>query len=94
MALARVVTFDGVGTDRIEAIRSQIESGERPEGMRATEILILHDPGAEKSMAIVFFDSEEDYVAGDAILSAMPADETPGQRTSVSKYEVAIRMTS
>jgi hypothetical protein len=42
---------------------------------------------------IVFFDNEDDYRRGDETLSAMPADETPGRRTSVSKYQVAIRMT-
>ena len=47
---------------------------------------------ASKSLAIVFFDNEEDYASGNAILDAMPRDDTPGQRTSVSKYDVAIRM--
>ena len=42
---------------------------------------------------IVFFDNEDDYNRADATLSAMPADETPGQRTSVGKYEVAVRAT-
>ena len=30
---------------------------------------------------------------GDETLSSMPADDTPGSRTSVGKYEVAIRAT-
>jgi hypothetical protein len=94
MALARVVTFEGVGSERIEALRQQIESGEQPEGLNSSEMLVLHDPESEKSMAIVFFDSEEDYARGDEVLNAMPAPETPGQRTSVSRYDVAIRMTS
>jgi hypothetical protein len=38
---------------------------------------MLHDAEAEKSVVIVFFDSEEDYARGDATLSAMPVDETP-----------------
>jgi hypothetical protein len=42
---------------------------------------------------VVFFDNEDDYRRGDAALSAMPAADTPGQRTSVTKYDVAIRMT-
>ena len=94
MALARVVTFEGVSSERIEELRRQIEEGERPEGLNATEMLVLHDADAEKSVAIVFFDNEEDYASGDAILSAMPAPDTPGRRTSVSKYDVAIRMTT
>lgn len=93
MALARVVTFEGVSSERIDALREEVSSGEQPEGLNASEMLVLHDPDGEKSIAIVFFESEEDYAQGDAILGAMPAPETPGQRTSVSKYDVAIRMT-
>ena len=47
---------------------------------------------AEKSIVLVFFDSEEDYQRGDEALSAMPSGDTPGQRTGVAKYEVAVRM--
>jgi hypothetical protein len=92
MALARVVTFEGVDRDRIEQLRQQIEEGEQPEGLNATEIIVLHDPNANASLTVVFFDNEEDYAQGDAILDAMPRDDTPGERTSVSKYDVAIRM--
>ena len=53
---------------------------------------MLHDAEAEKSLAIVFFDTEDDYRQGDEVLNAMPGD-TPGRRTSVAKYEVPIRMT-
>ena len=91
MALARVVTFEGVDKDRIDQLRSEM-SGERPEGLPASEIIVLHDADAEKSLVVVFFDSEEDYKQGDEALNAMPAGDTPGRRTSVSKYDVAIRM--
>ena len=92
MAYARVVTFEGVGKDRIEEMRGEM-GGDPPEGLPAKEIIVLHDPDAEKSVVIVFFDTEDDYRQGDAVLSAMPAGETPGTRTSVAKYEVPIRMT-
>jgi hypothetical protein len=92
MALARVVGFDGVTKERIAKLREQIEGGERPEEIPATEMMVLYDEAAQKSLAIVFFDNEADYAKGDAFLSAMPTDDTPGGRTSVSKYEVAIRM--
>jgi len=92
MALARVVTFDGVDSDRIAQMKSEMEGGERPDNIPATEIIILHDPDADKSVAIVFFDNEDDYRKGDEALSAMPTGDTPGQRTSVTKYQVAIRM--
>jgi hypothetical protein len=92
MALARVVTFDGVDSDRIAEMKRELEGSERPEGVPATEMIVLHDPGASKSVAIVFFANEEDYRTGDATLDAMPSADTPGSRTSVTKYDVAIRM--
>jgi hypothetical protein len=73
-------------------MRRQIESGEPPEGMPSGELLMLHDPEGERAVAIVIFDSEEDYRKGDEILDGMPASDTPGRRTSVTKYTVAHRM--
>jgi len=94
MALARVVRFEGVGPDRIEEIRHGIESEEAPEGLPAKEIVVLHDADAETALVIVFFDTEDDYTRGDALLSAMPAGDTPGRRVSVEKYAVPIRRTA
>lgn len=93
MALARVVRFEGVDSDRVRQMQSEMEGGERPENLPATEFLLLHDSQSDEALAIVFFDSEEDYAQGDATLSAMPTGDTPGKRTSVDKYDVAIRMT-
>lgn len=93
MTLARVVTFEGVDAERIAQLKSSIETGERPENLPATEIMILHDPAAERSIAILFFENESDYEQGDAVMSAMPADDTPGRRTSVTRYDVAVRAT-
>jgi hypothetical protein len=86
------VTFDGVSSDRMSQMQSEMESGDRPDDVPAKEIVVLHDPEAEKSLVILFFDTDEDYQRGDAALSAMPASDTPGQRTSVTKYQVAMRM--
>ena len=93
MPLARVVTFDGVSSARMEEMRRDMEGDTRPDDVPATEIVVLHDPDGEKSLVILFFDSEEDYRRGDAALNAMPAGDTPGQRTSVTRYDVAFRMT-
>ena len=93
MALARVVTFEGVNSERMAEMAANIEGNEKPEGLPASEMMILHDPEADKALAIVFFDNEEDYAAGHAILDAMPRDDTPGNRTSVTKTNVAMRMT-
>ncbi len=92
MALARVVSFDGVSRDRVREMQSEMEGSEPPEGVPAKEIIVLHDADAERSVVIIFFDSEEDYRRGDEILSGMPADDTPGRRTAVAKYDVAVRM--
>jgi hypothetical protein len=93
MALARVVSFEGVSKDRIKEMNQEMREGGPPEGMSPTEVVVLHDAEAEKSLVILFFETEDDYKRGDEMLSAMPADETPGRRSSVTKYDVAIRMT-
>jgi hypothetical protein len=93
MALARVVTFEGVNMERMEEIRGEIRDSEPPEGLAPTEVVVLHDPEAEKSLVVLFFESEDDYRQADEVLNAMPAGDTPGRRTSVTKYDVAMRMT-
>ena len=94
MALARVVTFDGVDAARMAEMQREMEGSERPEGVPAQEIVVLHDAEADRAVAILFFDNEEDYRQGDEALNAMPAAETPGKRTSVTKYDVAVRMSA
>jgi hypothetical protein len=94
MALARVVTFDGVSSDRMQEMEKEMEGGQPPEGFPKSELLVLHDADAEKSLVVVIFENEDDYRKGDEILSAMPAGDTPGRRTSVAKYDVAMRMSS
>jgi hypothetical protein len=94
MALARVVSFEGVGSDRIAQLTSEIEGGEQPEGLNASEMLLLHDPDADQALAIIFFENEDDYRQGHEVLEAMPTGDTPGRRTSVTKYQVATRMTA
>jgi hypothetical protein len=93
MPLARVVSFDGVSSDRMAEMQSEMQDGERPDDVPATEIVVLHDPEGERSLVILFFENEDDYARGDQALNAMPAGDTPGQRTSVTKYNVAFRMT-
>ena len=92
MALARVVFFDGVNSDRVEQMKQEMSGEAPPDDIPATEFVLLHDPDAERSLAVLFFETEDDYRRGDATLNAMPAGDTPGTRTSVTKYDVAIRM--
>jgi hypothetical protein len=93
MAIARVVSFEGVSKERMDELGREMGEQEQPEGLNATEFVMLHDPGSESALAIVFFETEEDYERGDEVLSAMPADDTPGRRASVARYDVALRMT-
>jgi hypothetical protein len=92
MALARVVTFDGVDANRMAEMKQEMEGQERPDNLPATEFMVFHDADAQQAVAILFFDNEDDYARADAALNAMPAGDTPGQRTSVAKYDVAFRM--
>ena len=94
MALARMVTFDGVSAERMAELTKEMDSGEPPAEIPAKEILMLHDPDAQKSVVVIFFDNDDDYRRGDEALNAMPAGDTPGTRSSVAKYEVATRMTA
>ena len=61
MALARVVTFDGVSSDRMAEMQRELDGGERPDDIPAKEMIVLHDPDSEKSLVVVFFENEDDY---------------------------------
>ena len=93
MAFARVVSFEGVSSERMEEMQREMQDSDRPDDVQAKEILVLHDPEGERSVVVLFFDTEEDYARGDAVLSAMPASDTPGKRASVGKFNVAFRIT-
>ena len=94
MALARVVSFDGVTEERVAELRQRMASEPRPDDLPASEMLLLHDAQAGSALAIHFFENEDDYRTADRTLNAMSPDETPGTRASVGKYQVAVRMTS
>ena len=92
MPFARVVSFEDVDAGHMAQMQSEMAGGGPPDDVPAKEIVVLHDAEGKKSVVILFFENEEDYRRGDAALNAMPADETPGRRTSAEKYEVAFRM--
>jgi len=94
MAFARVVSFEGVSKDRMEEMQREMGDGQPPEGFPAAEVVALHDADAERSLVIFFFETEDDYRRADEILNAMPTGDTPGRRTSVARYDVAMRMKS
>ena len=94
MALARVVTFEGIERDRFAQMKREMEEGGAAAGSaRERDSGAPVDPEAERALVVVFFETEDDYARGDEVLNAMPAEDTPGRRTSVSRYDVAVRMT-
>jgi hypothetical protein len=93
MALARVVVFNGVTRERVDEMNREMEGQEPPEDIPASEFVVLHDPEADKSVVIFFFETDADYQRADEALNAMPAGDTPGQRESVTRYDVVMRMT-
>lgn len=95
---ARVVRWEGGSPEALEQSASQIraesESGSGPpEGVPAKQILLLNDKDSGRSMAIMLFETEEDYAQGDATLNEMsPPGEGMGQRVGVEKYEVGAQL--
>ena len=75
-------------------MQRDMQDREQPEGLNATEIIMLHDPDAEKALVLLFFENEDEYRKGDEILNAVPAGDTPGRRSGVAKWQVAHRMTT
>jgi hypothetical protein len=95
---ARVARFEGSDAEALEQtaseIRARAESQDGPpEGVPAKGLLILNDGENGRRLAISFFETEEDYREGDETLSSMsPPGDGAGERVSVEKYEVAVRL--
>ena len=51
MPLARVVSFEGVSSDRMAQMKSEMEGSDRPDNIPAKEIVVLHDPEAESGQS-------------------------------------------
>src|SRR5207253_1842681 len=58
MALARVVTFDGVTKERMEEMDREMREGQPPEGVAASEHVGLRDPETERWLVIVVFEPD------------------------------------
>jgi hypothetical protein len=92
---ARVARFEGASADEIDAIikdlNSRGDSGP-PEGVPAAGFILLADRQNGTSLAISFFETEDDMRTGDAALNAMsPPAHTGGRRAAVEFYEVGAR---
>lgn len=93
---ARVARWEGASAEALEqaaaGIREDAASGP-PEGLPAKGLILLQDKEGGRAMAITFFETEEDYRQGDAMLSSMsPPGEGMGQRVGVDKYEIAFEL--
>lgn len=90
---ARVVRFTDVSPERIAEVSARIESGGGPpEGVPAKGIKMLYDEASSTSVAVVFFETEEDMRKGGEALDQMDSSETPGTRASIDLCEVKAEM--
>jgi len=93
---ARVATFQsdpGNLDDAIDMVRSEVESGNVPEGLEGAKMLMLVDRESGKSIGVTLFESEEAMRRGHEALNAMNPGDTE-QRTSVELYEVPVQTIS
>jgi len=96
---ARVAQWKGAEAKAMEEsaaeIKAQAESGGGPPpGVPAKEFLLLQDPEGGRAIAIMLFESEDDYRQGDEVLDSMsPPSGGMGERVSVDRYELAVHVT-
>jgi hypothetical protein len=95
---ARVARWEGADAKSLEDSAAEIRArasseGGPPPGVPAKEFLLLHDTAAGKAIAVTLFESEDDYRQGDETLNSMsPPGEGMGDRVSVDKYELVVRV--
>jgi hypothetical protein len=91
---ARVVRWEGADAEAMNSTAAEIRGRAAdgpPEGVPSKKLLILNDGENGRSIAISFFETEEDYRQGDETLNAMsPPGDGFGSRVAVEKYEVAV----
>jgi hypothetical protein len=88
---ARVVRFTGVTRETVDRVRAEIEASDGPPpGVRATAMKMLFDEEQGTSVFVAFFESEQDMRDADRVFEEMDPGDTPGERASVDRCEVAI----
>ena len=93
---ARIATFESDPEridDAIELVRSEVESGETPEGLEGAKMMMLVNRDTGKGLGVTIFDSEDAMRRGDEALNAMNPGATE-RRTSVEFYEVPVETVS
>jgi hypothetical protein len=95
---ARVATYRGADAATLDRslggvlARVEADFDAPPEGTELVrEVMVLVDRENGRALALALFDSEEDLRRGDAALSHVPMTQAGGVRTSVDRYEVALR---
>jgi len=97
---ARVAQWKGADAESMKAtaaeIKAQAEAGDGPPpGVPSKEFLLLQDPEGGRVIAIMLFESEDDYRQGNEVLDSMsPPSGGLGERVSVDKYELAVHVTA
>lgn len=89
---ARIATFESDPSkvdEAIELVRSQVESGDTPEGLEGAKMMMLVNRETGKGLGVTIFESEEAMRRGDEALNAMNPGSTE-RRTSVEFYEVPV----
>jgi len=95
---ARVAQWKGADAKSMEEATAEIKTraedgGGPPPGVPAKEFLLLQDPEGGRAIAIMLFESEDDYRQGDEVLNSMsPPSGGMGERVSVDKYELAVHV--
>jgi hypothetical protein len=95
---ARVARWEGANAKSLEESAAEIRArseagGGPPPGVPAKEFLLLHDTAAGTAVGIMLFETEDDYRQGDETLNSMsPPKDGMGDRVSVEKFEVAVRV--
>jgi hypothetical protein len=90
---ARIATFESDPEridDAIELVRSEVESGETPEGLEGAKMMMLVNRETGKGLGVTLFESEDAMRRGDEALNAMNPGATE-RRTSVEFYEVPVQ---
>jgi hypothetical protein len=93
---ARVATFESDPArvdDAIELVRSEVESGDTPDGLEGAKMMMLINRESGKGLGVTLFESEDAMRRGDEALNAM----NPGgseRRTAVEFYEVPVQTVS
>jgi hypothetical protein len=91
----RVVRFEGVSGERINAMLERIkESGGPPEGVNSAGITVLYDADQGTAVVLQRYANKQDLEEGARILGAMDASETPGTRTSVDATEEVLDLSA